>query len=179
MRPLAETLAEWPTDFEPSSEEAALAARALTDSVAVAIAGAQEPATRVAAGEDTAIHWATAIHALDYDDLHMESTTHISAVCVPAALAVNGGVRAYLAGAGVMARLGMALGWRHYERGWHATCTAGAVGAAVAAGVAAGLDARGLATAIALSVPAAGGVQRAFGTQAKPLQVGFATAAGV
>jgi 2-methylcitrate dehydratase PrpD len=32
---------------------------------------------------------------------------------------------------------------------------------------------------MALAVPAAGGVQRAFGTQAKPLQVGFAVAAGV
>jgi 2-methylcitrate dehydratase PrpD len=45
--------------------------------------------------------------------------------------------------------------------------------------VGAGLDARGLATAMALAVPAAGGVQRAFGTQAKPLQVGFAASAGV
>ena len=25
-----------------------------------------------------------------------------------------------------MARLGSALGWRHYSAGWHATCTAGA-----------------------------------------------------
>jgi 2-methylcitrate dehydratase PrpD len=33
--------------------------------------------------------------------------------------------------------------------------------------------------AIALAVPAAGGVQAAFGTQAKSLQVGFATQAGV
>ena len=179
MSTLAELLADWAAAFEPSSEDAALAARALTDSVAVAIAGAQERATRIAAGEETSVHWATAIHALDYDDLHMESTTHVSAVCVPAALALNGGARAYLAGAGVMARLGMALGWRHYERGWHATCTAGAFGAAVAAGFAAGLDAGGLATAIALAVPAAGGVQRAFGTQAKPLQVGFAVSAGV
>src|SRR5919201_4240150 len=179
MKNLAPRLAEWAASFEPSSEDAALAARALTDSVAVAAAGAGESVTRVAAAEEDAIRWATAIHALDYDDLHMESTAHISAVCVPAALATGGGARAYLAGAGVMARLGMALGWRHYERGWHATCTAGAFGAAVASGVGAGLDARGLATALALAVPAAGGVQRAFGTQAKPLQVGFATAAGV
>jgi 2-methylcitrate dehydratase PrpD len=52
-----------------------------------------------------------------------------------------------------MARLGAALGWRHYTAGWHATCTAGA--------------------------PAAGGVQRAFGTDAKALQVGFAVDAGL
>ena len=87
--------------------------------------------------------------------------------------------RAYLAGAGVMARLGTALGWRHYSAGWHATCTAGAPAAAVAAALARGLDAEATARAIALAVPAAGGVQRAFGTAAKSLQVAFAADAGV
>ena len=116
---------------------------------------------------------------LDFDDLHMGSTTHISVVCLPAVLAAGGGARAYLAAAGVMARLGNALGWSHYSAGWHATCTAGAPAAAIGAGIALGLDARQLATAMALALPAAGGVQRAFGTDAKSLQVGFAAEAGV
>ena len=81
--------------------------------------------------------------------------------------------------AGVMARLGTALGWRHYSAGWHATCTAGAPAAAVTAAVARGLDADATARAIALAIPGAGGVQRAFGTAAKSLQVGFAAEAGV
>jgi 2-methylcitrate dehydratase PrpD len=42
-----------------------------------------------------------------------------------------------------------------------------------------GLSAERIATAIALAVPAAGGVQRAFGTDAKSLQVGFAVQAGL
>jgi 2-methylcitrate dehydratase PrpD len=75
-----------------------------------------------------------------------------------------------------MARLGTALGWAHYERGWHATCTAGAIAAAVGAALPHGAD---LATAMALAVPAAGGVQRAFGSDAKALQVGFAVEAGI
>jgi 2-methylcitrate dehydratase PrpD len=45
--------------------------------------------------------------------------------------------------------------------------------------VARGLDVGGIAAAMALAVPAAGGVQRAFGTSAKPLQVAFAVDAGV
>lgn len=109
----------------------------------------------------------------------MASTTHISAICVPVALASKGDARAYLAGAGVMARLGTALGWKHYAAGWHATCTAGAPAAAAAAAIANGLDAERTAIAVALAVPAAGGVQRAFGTAAKALQVGFAADAGV
>jgi 2-methylcitrate dehydratase PrpD len=118
-------------------------------------------------------------HVLDFDDLHMQSTTHVSAVCVPAVLTVGGDARAYLAAAGVMARLGNALGWSHYAAGWHATCTAGAPAAAVGASVAMGLHPDQIATAMALAVPGAGGVQRAFGTDAKALQVGFAVDAGV
>jgi 2-methylcitrate dehydratase PrpD len=109
----------------------------------------------------------------------MESTTHISAVCVPTALALDADARAYLAGAGVMARLGTALGWPHYAAGWHATSTAGALASAAGAGVALGLPAGQIAIAIALAVPSAGGVQRAFGTDAKSLQVGFAVDAGI
>ena len=172
-------LAAWAAAFQPSAADLALARRSLIDTVAVAVAGRSEPVARIAAAEDEATHWATAAHALDYDDLHLESTAHISVVCVTAALAAGGGERAYLAGAGVMARLGAALGWAHYSRGWHATCAAGAPAAAVAAGVAYGLDEAGLARAMALAVPAAGGVQAAFGTMAKPLQVGFAVSAGV
>ena len=106
------------------------------------------------------------------------STAHISVVCVPATLATGGDDTAYLAGAGVMARLGTALGWAHYTRGWHVTCTAGAPAAAVAASVALGLTVEQTTHAIALAVPQAGGVQRAFGTDAKALQVGLAADAG-
>jgi 2-methylcitrate dehydratase PrpD len=49
----------------------------------------------------------------------------------------------------------------------------------VAASTALGLDADQVAAALSLAVPAAGGVQRAFGTAAKSLQVGFAAEAGL
>jgi 2-methylcitrate dehydratase PrpD len=176
---LAHELAHWAAALTPTADDLALADRALLDTVAVAVAAREHPVTRLAADLPEAARWAVAGHVLDFDDLHMASTTHISVVCVPATLACGGDARAYLAGAGVMARLGTALGWPHYSAGWHATCTAGAPAAAVAAGLAGGLDAGQLATAMALAVPAAGGVQRAFGTDAKSLQVGFAVEAGV
>jgi len=175
----ADDLAHWAYDLEPTSEDLELADRSLLDTVAVAIAARDHPVLDVVAGMPQALIWSVAGHVLDFDDLHMESTTHVSVVCVPAVLAAGGGARDYLAAAGVMARIGNALGWPHYSAGWHATCTAGAPAAAVGAGMAMGLDREQLATAIALSVPAAGGVQRAFGTDAKSLQVGFATDAGL
>ncbi len=175
----AHALATWATELEPSADDLALAQRSLTDTVATATAARDHPLRHLFAQLNPAGRLAATAHVLDFDDLHMPSTAHISAVCVATALATNGGARAYLAGAGVMARLGTALGWRHYSAGWHATCTAGAPAAAVTAATALGLDAERTATAIALSVPAAGGTQRAFGTAAKSLQVGFAADAGV
>jgi 2-methylcitrate dehydratase PrpD len=165
--------------FDPGPEDLALARGALLDTLAVTVAGRSAVSGRVLEPLSEPGRWAVLAHVLDFDDLHLPSTAHISAVCVPAALAGGGGDRSYLAGAGVMARLGTTLGWRHYASGWHATCTAGAPAAAAAAAVAQGLDAAGISTAIALSVPAAGGVQRAFGSQAKSLQVAFAVEAGV
>src|SRR5271156_3273223 len=164
MTSIAVELARWAHDIEPTAADLALADRSLADTVAVALAARDHPVTRLAAGLPQGARWAVTAHILDFDDLHMPSTTHISAVCVPTALATGGGARGYLAAAGVMARLGTALGWPHYSAGWHATCTAGAPAAAAGAAVALGLDAPRIATAIALAVPAAGGVQRAFGT---------------
>jgi 2-methylcitrate dehydratase PrpD len=176
---VAQQLAQWATGLQPAEADRRLAGRSLADTLAVALAAREHRVTRLAASLPDGARWAVAAHVLDFDDLHMPSTTHISAVCVPAALAVGGGAAAYLAGAGVMARLGAALGWPHYSAGWHATCTAGAPASAAAAAVALGLTAGQTATALALAVPGAGGVQRAFGTDNKALQVGFAVQAGL
>lgn len=175
----AHELAAWAAGLRPTPEDLALARRALRDTVAVSIAANGDPLLQIARPLGAGGRLAVAAHVLDYDDLHLPSTSHVSAVCVPAAVAAGGDARAYLAAAGVMTRLGTRLGWSHYAAGWHATCTAGAPAAAVAAGVAWGLDADGLARALALAVPAAGGNHRAFGSHAKSLQVGFAVDAGL
>lgn len=179
MTSVAADLGQWAADLSPTADDLALADRSLADTIAVTLAARDHPVTKVAASLSEPGRWAAIGHVLDFDDLHMPSTTHVSAVCVPTALATDGGARAYLVAAGVMARLGTALGWSHYSAGWHATCTAGAPASAAGAAVAMGLGAREIATAIALAVPAAGGVQRAFGTDAKSLQVGFAVEAGI
>jgi 2-methylcitrate dehydratase PrpD len=175
----AEMLARWAADLRPTEDDLALADRSLLDTVAVTLAARDHPVVAVSAGLSEAARWAVTGHVLDFDDLHMPSTTHISAVCVPTALVTGGGARSYLAAAGVMARLGAALGWPHYAAGWHSTCTAGAPASAAGAAVAMGLGPAEVAVAMALAVPAAGGVQRAFGTDAKSLQVGFAVEAGI
>jgi 2-methylcitrate dehydratase PrpD len=175
----AEALAQWAHDLRPTAADCELADRSLRDTLAVMLAARSDPLVELTRWFDDGPRWAVAGHVLDYDDLHVPSTTHVSAICVPTALAAGGGARAYLAAAGVMARLGNALGWAHYSAGWHATCTAGAPAAAAGAAVAWGLDPEQTAAAIALSVPGAGGVQRSFGTDGKALQVGSAVEAGM
>jgi len=176
---LAERLANWALSYQTDPLDELLADRSLRDTLSVAAAARGHREVPLTAPLGPAGRLAALAHLIDYDDLHVPTTTHVSAVCVAAALATGGGAHAYLAGAGVMARLGAMLGWRHYDAGWHATCTAGAPAAAVTAGVALGLDAAAIRVAIALAVPAAGGVNRAFGTSGKSLQVGFAVDAGV
>src|ERR1700760_3431958 len=161
----AETLAGWAAGLEPGPADLELADRSLRDTAAVALAARDHRVTRLAASSGALSEggrWAVAGHVLDFDDLHMPSTAHVSVVCVPAALAASqwaggGGARAYLAAAGVMARLGTALGWRHYAAGWHATCTAGAPAAAAGAAVALGLPAERIAVAVGPAGPAGRG----------------------
>ncbi|SOD59503.1 2-methylcitrate dehydratase PrpD [Streptomyces zhaozhouensis] len=179
MTSIAERLALWAEELAPTEEDLALARRSLHDTVAVTLAAREDPLVPLVAPLPEEARWAALAHVLSFDDVHMPSTSHVSAVCVPAVLATGGDARAYLGAAGVMARLGTALGWAHYTSGWHATCTAGAPAAAAGAALALGLGPEGVAAAMALAVPAAGGVRNAFGTSAKPLQVGFAAAAGV
>ena len=117
MTSVAVTLAEWAAGLEPGRDDLELAHRSLLDTVAVTLAAREHRVTRLAACLPEGARWAVAGHVLDFDDLHMPSTTHVSVVCVPTALAMRGGARAYLAAAGVMARLGTALGWRHVLHG--------------------------------------------------------------
>jgi formyl-CoA transferase len=179
MASTAERLAHWAHAYAPTGADHEPARRTLADTVAVTVAARGGRMHALTAGLPDAARWAAVGHVLDFDDLHLPSTAHVSVVCVAATLATGGGAGAYLAGAGVMARLGTALGWAHYTRGWHVTCTAGAPGAAVAAATALGLTPARTAHAIALALPQAGGVQRAFGTDGKALQVGLAADAGV
>jgi 2-methylcitrate dehydratase PrpD len=178
--------------------------QAFEDTLAVIFAGWEEPVTRKAAGiapggealrpmraladnpEHTAFVHGVAAHALDYDDVHMGSTTHPSVPIVGALLAAahglpNAGPRmaaAYAVGLAVNLALGRVLGFPHYEKGWHATSTIGPLAGAAATAYLMGLDGTQAAHALAIAAAQAGGLQRNFGTMAKPVQAGLAAAAG-
>lgn len=172
-------LAEQVAAFEPTTEDLEICRRSLQDTVAVAYAARDHSLAAVIEKESPPFRLAALGHVLDYDDLHLPSTSHLSVVCAMAALAAGGSGDSYLSGAMTMARIGAALGWRHYEIGWHTTCTAGAPAAAVAASTAMGLSPQAMANAIGLSLSGAGGVQRSFGGDGKSIQVGLAVDTGL
>ena len=130
---------------------------------------------------------AIAGHALDFDDWEVPGNTHVSVVLVPAILAASAGRKlsgeaaldAYLAGYETIARIGEAINLEHYDQGWHATATIGAIGAAASVARLLELDSEQTANALALATSRALGYNAQFGSEAKPVQVGFAVDGGV
>jgi 2-methylcitrate dehydratase PrpD len=209
---LTEDVARWVADSSideapPEVTEAACAA--IIDTVAVTLAGAGEPVTRIVAEavaeegaapaadrlgarlrtsmEGAALVNGVSGHALDYDDVNRSAIGHPSVAVFPAALAAAQGesasgrrlIEAYVAGVEVMAKLGRAMGTAHYRAGWHATSTLGTVGAAMAAGKVFGLDAARLRHALAIAASQASGSRQNFGTMTKPFHPGHAARCGV
>ena len=129
----------------------------------------------------------TISHALDYDDTHFAHIGHLSVGIYPAALAVGEETNAsaietrdaFLTGAEAACRIGMVLGRVHYQRGFHQTATAGAIGATVAAGRLYRLTTNQMCNALSLVATRASGLKSQFGTMGKPFNAGIAAANGV
>src|SRR4051794_36030918 len=160
--------------------------------MACAAGGSGQRAARAAraAGDgvlEQAAWLGTAGHVLDFDDTYLPGIAHLSAPTAPAAIALGASreasigdvVEAYAAGFEAMGALSRASHPALYEGGWHPTAVCGAVGAATAAGTLLGLEGDALRAAQRLALVQAGGMRAAFGSDAKALQVGLATAAGV
>ena len=204
---LGRWVAEAPRDW--SDEAGRRAASAFVDTAACMLAGADDAAPRAA--YDAMSRWGTgggaivagtpyrlpapwaalvngtAAHALDYDDILEISNAHVSAVLVPALLALGeergadgeACADAFIVGVEVMARLGEAVNMTHYFKGWHTTSTLGAPAAAAACARLLGLDAARTTAALSLASSLASGAKRQFGTMAKPLHAGLAAKNGV
>jgi 2-methylcitrate dehydratase PrpD len=125
---------------------------------------------------------ATAAHALDFDDNFAPATTHATAVLAPALFALADEdnlsgkevMAAYVVGLELQARIGRLMNPSHYERGWHATSTVGAIGTAGACAHLLGLDADQTLAAMSIAFSMAGGSKKQFGSMLKPIHAGLA-----
>ncbi len=129
----------------------------------------------------------TASHVLDYDDVSIRMLGHPTVVVWSAvfaqaqALGCSGeqALAAFIAGYEAAAMIGVLLGPSHYEAGFHATATIGALAAAAAGALLMDLPPERMRCALGLAGAQAAGLKSMFGTMAKPFQVGRAAAAGV
>ena len=127
-------------------------------------------------------------HALDLDDVHNASITHLGTVTIPAALAMGQKLRrsgreviaAIAAGYEIGARVGEAInpGSYHY---WHTTGVVGALCSAVAAGKLMGLDREQMRSAIGSAGTQASGLWQFLedGAMSKTLHTANATLCGL
>lgn len=125
--------------------------------------------------------------ALLYDDTSLAMHGHSTATLLPTVLAIGERLgksgrdvlEAYLVGFEIEAVIGMALEPEHYERGWHATSTIGALGAAAAAARLYGLDADLVRMAFGIATSFAGGSRQNFGTMMQAFHGGLPARNGV
>jgi len=176
----------------------------LTDWIAVTLAGSREPiseihfelietlggreqATILGKGLQTNVLLAALVngtnaHALDYDDVHLDSPGHPSAPIIPAILSLaewkgltgSDFITAFVTGVQVFFAVGSAIMPRHYNEGWHNTGTFGHIAAAAAASKLLGLDKSGTINALGIAATQASGMQNVFGTMGKPFHAGKA-----
>lgn len=174
----------------------------LLDAVGVTLAGCLEPATRIllrtpgvasapgvsrvfgtavkTSALDATLVNGTSAHALDYDDFSAIMGGHHTVPLMPALLALGEEharsgqdiLWSYVVGVEVQIRLARALGFHHYDKGWHPTATIGTFGAAAAVAHLLRLNVAQTATALAIAASMASGLKANFGTMVKPLHAG-------
>jgi 2-methylcitrate dehydratase PrpD len=135
------------------------------------------------------------IHADDFDDTQLAVAsdrvygllTHPTAPVLPVALGLTEKAGAdgesllmsYLVGVEVATKTAEAIQPRHYDSGFHATATLGAIGAAASAIRAIGLTGIRAARALGIAASQAGGIREHFGTMTKPFHAGRAAESGI
>lgn len=140
-------------------------------------------------GPTAALLNGTAIHSLEYDDTHMRSIVHGSAVIVPAALAaaeqhglsLEATLALVVAGWEVLVRIGEASPGGFQRRGFQVTSVGGVLVAAMIASVAAGASAEQAASAMGIAGSQAGGIFEFLsnGSNVKALHPGWAAHSGL
>jgi 2-methylcitrate dehydratase PrpD len=125
-------------------------------------------------------------HVLDFDDYQVPSMAHPSVTVLPAVLALGerlkssgaGCLEAYLVGMEVISKVGRAIHPVHYDRGWHATGTLGALGASSASAKLLGLSPDRVRMGLGIAASMASGLRGNFGTMTKPFHAGHAARSG-
>lgn len=156
--------------------------------------GSHGPATVLGRGQRLDVLWASLVngqagHVLDFDDTLVApgAVLHPSAPTLPAVLALGEAqhrvgrqaLQAAVLGIEVAVRFALAFGQSHIDRAFHATGTAGALGAGAASAVMLGLDTERTIQALGIAASQAAGLRSFHGSMTKSFQAGRAAANGL
>lgn len=126
-------------------------------------------------------------HAIDFDDYELSGSSHASSPIFSALfslvrimdLTIDEVCDAWLVGYEAIVWIGKALGYGHYDAGWHSTSTLGPIGTAAAVSKALRLSATQMGNAMAIAASSSAGLKSQFGYDAKAIHVGLAAEAGL
>lgn len=126
-------------------------------------------------------------HAHIFDDVLSVMPGHPSGTLLAAILSAAAGrdasgrrvITAFVAGMQVAGTFGKAIGFGHYDRGYHATSTLGLFGALAGIAVVRGYDRETVINAFGIAASAAAGLQANFGSMTSPLHSGWAARSAV
>ena len=183
--------------------------RALVNFFAVTLTGCREPAIEIALQSLSAFSGgrqatiigrperfdalsaaflnAASANVLDFCDTHVPTVIHPTAPLAPSLFAlgelrrVSGRdlILAFVLGAEIECRIGLAMSPSHYRRGWHITATCGVFGAAAGSAKLLALQAEPMVFALGLAATQAAGLCECLGTPAKSVHVGNAARNGL
>ena len=130
---------------------------------------------------------AVSANVLDFDDTHMPTIMHPTAIVAPGLFALAessqmGGtafIEAFVAGVETGCRLGASVSPSHYTRGWHITATCGIFGAAVACAKVLRLSVEQTANALGIAASLSSGLVESLSNGAKNVQIGNAARNGM
>jgi 2-methylcitrate dehydratase PrpD len=130
---------------------------------------------------------AASANVLDFCDTHVPTVIHPTAPVAPALFALGelkcmSGrdlILAFVLGAEIECRIGLAMSPSHYRRGWHITATCGVFGAASGSAKLLALKVEPMVSALGLAATQAAGLCECLGTPAKSVHVGNAARNGL
>ena len=185
------------------------AENAFIDTLACILSGVQEKQSKVAlkyclennnsgkimvfgGGKKLSISAACFLHgvraaSIDFDDYEYVAGSHPSAPIFSALISIaqmknisiEETYQGWLVGYELIIKLGQALSYDHYYKGWHSANTIGVVGTAAAVSKVLKLNADQMANAISIATSFSSGLKQQFGTDIKAFHIGFASQAGV
>ncbi len=209
---LTDTIARLVVGFDGTRLEAEALTRAkhgVLDAVGVALAGINEPVSKVMLdyaaelpAQDGATIWGTSrkvalheaalingtlAHALDYDDMNRSMLGHPSSVLTAALLPLAESLQlpgrklleGYVIGLEAMARVGRIFGMQAYDRSWHPTAVLGVLGVAAGASYLLRLDEAQTVNALGIAASEASGIKKNFGAMMKSVHAGSTARKGL